>query len=173
MENLTNDTPLPKGVLDPPSYGTFSTPLRCHCSVFPVHKSMTEQTRSSFGGVQKFSGERVPWYVFLPPYVFIFPVFLKKEYQKSCPCSKMRMPQKSPELGASAAGCCDVFPCFSETGRIRFQRVRFQTPNSVSFLGLTEFRGANSVSSSQPIICVQTRTHRVFPRTHRVCPKTQ
>ena len=28
-----------------------------------------------------------------------------------------------------------------ETGRIRFRGVRFQTPNSVSFLGLTEFRG--------------------------------
>ena len=62
---------------------------------------------------------------------------------------------------------------FSETGRIRFRRVRFQTPNSVSFLGLTEFRGANSVSSSRPIICVPKRTHRVFRRTHRVCPKTQ
>ena len=32
----------------------------------------------------------------------------------------------------------------SETGRIRFRRVRFQAPNSVSFAGLTEFRGANS-----------------------------
>ena len=42
----------------------------------------------------------------------------------------------------------------SETGRIRFRGVRFQTPNSVSFLGLTEFRGANSVSSFQPIIYV-------------------
>ena len=42
----------------------------------------------------------------------------------------------------------------SETGRIRFRRVRFQTPNSVSFSGLTEFRGANLVSSFQPIICV-------------------
>ena len=61
----------------------------------------------------------------------------------------------------------------SETGRIRFRGVRFQTPNSVSFSGLTEFRGANSVSSSQPIICVPKRTHRVFRRTHRVCPKTQ
>ena len=61
----------------------------------------------------------------------------------------------------------------AETGRIQFRRVRFQTPNSVNFLGLTEFRGANSASSFQPIICVQTRTHRVFPRTHRVCPKTQ
>ena len=41
------------------------------------------------------------------------------------------------------------------------------------FFALTEFRGENSVSSSQPIICVPKRTHRVFPRTHRVCPKTQ
>ena len=61
----------------------------------------------------------------------------------------------------------------SETGRIRFRVVRFQTPNSVRFLGLTEFRGANSVSSSQPIICVPKRTHRVFRRTHRVCRETQ
>ena len=62
---------------------------------------------------------------------------------------------------------------YSETGRIRFRGVRFRTPNSVSFLGLTEFRGANSASSSQPIICVPKRTHRVFRRTHRVCPRTQ
>ena len=67
-----------------------------------------------------------------------------------------------------------VFPHFpSETGRIRFRRVRFQTPKSVSFLALTEFREENSVSSSQPIICVPRRTHRVFRRTHRACRKTQ
>ena len=41
------------------------------------------------------------------------------------------------------------------------------------FSGLTEFRGPNSVSSSQPIICVQTRTHRVSRRTHRVYRRTQ
>ena len=41
------------------------------------------------------------------------------------------------------------------------------------FLGLTEFRGANSVSSSQPIICVPKRTHRVCRRTHRVSRRTQ
>ena len=41
----------------------------------------------------------------------------------------------------------------------------------MSFSGLTEFRGANSASSSQPIICVQTRTHRVCCRTHRVLPE--
>ena len=62
-------TPLPKRGFGPPSHGTFSTPLRCQCSVFPVKKSTTEQTRSSFGGVQKFSEECVLWCVFLPPYV--------------------------------------------------------------------------------------------------------
>ena len=41
------------------------------------------------------------------------------------------------------------------------------------FLALTEFHGANSVSSSQPIICVPKRTHRVLLGTHQVCPKTQ
>ena len=35
-----------------------------------------------------------------------------------------------------------------------FSGPKFPPRNSVSFLGLTEFRGANSVSSSQPIICV-------------------
>ena len=60
----------------------------------------------------------------------------------------------------------------SETGRIRFRIVRFQTPSSVSVLG-SLFRGPNSVSSFRPIICVQTRTHRVSRRTHRVCRRTQ
>ena len=46
-------------------------------------------------------------------------------------------------------------------------------PNSVSFSGLTEFRGASSVSSFQPIICVQLRTHRVSGGTHRVSGRTQ
>ena len=50
----------------------------------------------------------------------------------------------------------------SETGRTRFRRARFQTPTSARFLALTEFWGESSVSSSQPIICVPKRTHRVF-----------
>ena len=61
----------------------------------------------------------------------------------------------------------------SERGRIRFRRVRFQTPSSVSFLGLTEFRGASSVSSCQPVVCGPKRTHRVSRRTHRACRRTQ
>ena len=115
-------TPLPKRGFGPPSYGTFSTPLRCQCSFSRGQKSTTKQTRSSFGGVQKFSGERVLWYVFLPPYV-------------------LHPPYHGP----------------------------IQTPNSVSFSALTEFRGESLVSSSQPTICVRKRTHRVFCRTHRVC----
>ena len=47
------------------------------------------------------------------------------------------------------------------------------TELSESF-GLTELRRENSVSSSQPIICVPKRTHQVlFWRTHRVCRRTQ
>ena len=40
-------------------------------------------------------------------------------------------------------------------------------------MALTEFRGENSVSSSQPIICGPERTHGVFRRTHRVSRRTQ
>ena len=47
-------------------------------------------------------------------------------------------------------------------GQIRLREVQFQTPSSVSFLRLTEFQGASSVSSPQSIVCVPKRTHRVF-----------
>ena len=85
VENLTNDTPPKKGFWTPRSYGTFSTPLRRQRSVFPVQKSTTEQTRSSFGGVQKFSGERILWYVFLPPY-FLHPPISRPKSQGSDIC---------------------------------------------------------------------------------------
>ena len=66
--------PSQKGVSEPPSFGTFSTPLRCRCFVFfPVKESTTGQTRSFFGWVQNFSGGRVLWYVLLPPYVLHTP----------------------------------------------------------------------------------------------------
>ena len=49
----------------------------------------------------------------------------------------------------------------AETRGVRegLRRVRLESPNSVSFLALTEFRGESSVSSSQLIICVTKRTH--------------
>ena len=56
-------------------------------------------------------------------------------------------------------------------GRIRFQRVRLQTPNSVSFLALTEFRGENSVSSSQPIICVPKANSLSFSQNSPSLPQ--
>ena len=60
----------------------------------------------------------------------------------------------------------------SETGPMRFRRVRFQTSISVSFfLGLTELRGEDSVSSFQAIICVPKRTHRVFAELTEFAPK--
>ena len=48
------DTPRKKGSC--PSSGSFSTLVGCHCSVFPVQKTTTEQTRSFLGGIQKLSG---------------------------------------------------------------------------------------------------------------------
>ena len=62
----------------------------------------------------------------------------------------------------------------SDTGQIRFQRAQFQTPSSVSFLALTEFRGEKAVSSVQlASICVPKRTHRALCRTYQVWRRTQ
>ena len=52
-------TPLPKRGFGPRLVRYVFHPLRCQCSVFPVQESATEQTRSSFGGVQNFSGGHV------------------------------------------------------------------------------------------------------------------
>ena len=49
--------------------------------------------------------------------------------------------------------------CFWKRPEIRFRGVRFQTPNSVSFSGLSEFRGANSVSSFKAYyLCVNANS---------------
>ena len=67
-------TPLPKRGFGPPLVRYVFHPPQVSVLCFPVQKSTTEQTRSSFGGVQKFLGERVLWYVFLPPYVLHPPI---------------------------------------------------------------------------------------------------
>ena len=84
-------TPLPKRGFGPPLVRYVFHPPQASVLCFPVQKSTTEQTRSSFGGVQKFSGERVLWYVFLPPYVLHPPISRPK--LKSSPCRK-RSPAK-------------------------------------------------------------------------------
>ena len=101
VENLTNDTPPKKGFWTPPLV-TFSTPLRCQCSFFfPVQKSTTERTRSSFGGVQKFPGERVLWYVFLPPY-FLHPPISRPNWEPLT-WQKLGFCAFSPEIGKKLA----------------------------------------------------------------------
>ena len=77
-------TPLPRRGFGHPLVRYVFHPLRCQCSVFPVQMSTTEQTRSSFGGVQKFPGERILWYVFLPPYVLHPPISWPKLPKEPC-----------------------------------------------------------------------------------------
>ena len=95
-------TPLPKRGFGPPSYGTFSTPLRCQCSVFPVQKSTTEQTRSSFGGVQKFSGERRSLVRFPPPIPLCTPPYHGPRFSRT----RFKVPklQCHAEGGATKGG---------------------------------------------------------------------
>ena len=67
-ENLTNDTPPKKWFWTPFVWYAFHPP-RASLLFFLVKKWKTDQTRRSFRGVQKFSGECVVRYVFLSPYV--------------------------------------------------------------------------------------------------------
>ena len=56
------------------------------------------------------------------------------------------------------------------TGRIRFRGARFQPPNSVSFSGLTEFRGSelSEFLSAYYLVCQSELAEFSFRRTHRV-----
>ena len=81
VENLMNDTPPKKGFWTPPLYGTFSTPLRCQCSVFPVQKSTTEQARSSFGRGPKIFG-RARSLVRFPPPIRFAPPHITAQFQE-------------------------------------------------------------------------------------------
>ena len=85
-------TPLPKKGFwpRPPSYGTFSTPLTCQCSIFPVQKSTTEQTRSSFGGGPKIFGRARSLVRFPPPIRFAPPPYHGPKYR--CWASKPAAP---------------------------------------------------------------------------------
>ena len=76
--NTSRMTPLPKRGFGPPSYGTFSTPLRCQCSVFPVQKSTTE---SAFSGT------------FSSPHTFCTPHITAQLGNKLLPkCAKLSKP---------------------------------------------------------------------------------
>ena len=70
--NLTNDTPPNKGFWTPPLVGCVFCPSQVSELCFScteIHDRADQKLFKSFGGVQKLSGERVLWYVFLPRYV--------------------------------------------------------------------------------------------------------
>ena len=119
------------------------------------------------------------------------PLDQKRLYSRDTLSTLPRLPPENALRTQRSDGLASVIAIFVETGTIasdypkHLVRLFFGNgPNTVSgstvsntelseFFGLPEFRGANSVSSFQPIICVQMRTHRVSGRTHRVCRRTQ
>ena len=66
---FTKDNPPRKGLGTSLVQYVFQPPRVSVLCFLPAQESTTQQTRRSFGGVQKFSGGCVLWYVFLPPYV--------------------------------------------------------------------------------------------------------
>ena len=75
VESLTNDTPSQKGVLDPPPRTVRFPPPHQVSALFCLYKNRRQsRPEAPFGGVQNFPGERVLWYVFLPPYVLHPPI---------------------------------------------------------------------------------------------------
>ena len=91
-------------------------------------------------------------------------------------------PQRPKESKTEAKASVNQPSLIGNTGRIRSligNRSNTVSESTVSNTELSEFfgphrvPGESSVSSSQPIICVLKRTHRVFCRTHRVRRRTQ
>ena len=102
-------TPLPKRGLGPPSYSTFSTPRRRQCSVFPVQKSTTEQTRSSFGE-SAFSG------TFSSPHTFCTPPYHGPIRGCQCEILELLGLKRGLFFKISSCGCCGSrgFQCANE-----------------------------------------------------------
>ena len=71
-ENLTNDTPPKRGFGPPPRTVCFPTPSGVSALFFLYRNP--RQSRPEALLVQKFPGDGVLWYVFLPPYVLHPPI---------------------------------------------------------------------------------------------------
>ena len=67
-------TPLPKRGFGPPSYGTFSTPLRCQCSVFLYKKIHDRADQKLFWRGPKIFGRARSLERFPPPIRFAPPI---------------------------------------------------------------------------------------------------
>ena len=83
-ENLTKDTPR-KRSFGPPFVWYVCHPTQVSLQYFSCKRSTTEQTRSSFGGVQTLSGECVLWCVFLP-HTFCSPPYHGLIFQSMADC---------------------------------------------------------------------------------------
>ena len=71
VENLTNDTPPPKGFWTPPRTVRFPSPSVLCFSCTRIHDRADQKL---FWRGPKIFGRRVLWYVFLPPYVLHPPI---------------------------------------------------------------------------------------------------
>ena len=67
VENLTNDTPPKKGFWTPPRTVRFPPPSSVSALFFLYKDPRQSRPEALLGGVQTFSGQRVLWYLFLPP----------------------------------------------------------------------------------------------------------
>ena len=131
--NLTNDTP-PKRGFGPPSHGTFSNPPQVSVLCFACTKSTTEQTRSSFGGVQKSFGRARSLVRFPPPIRFathpyhgpsfsVFSVGLLVEIAQNANNS-----QRISACLNQLLSLCDPGACNSFSKRARISQVPGVTP---------------------------------------------
>ena len=90
-ETLTNHT-LPKGVwtLRHLDSGAYPTPSCVAALFFPSKKPKTDQTKSHSGGVQKFSGGCIIWYVFLSSYFLRQPISRPRTLHANLMCTNRR-----------------------------------------------------------------------------------
>ena len=115
VENLTNDTPPKKGFWTPPHTVRFPPRSGVSALFFPVQKIEAQRRPEArlLGGVQKFSGERVLWYVFLPPYV-LHPAISRPNFRPG----KFKSMKNGCSLGCAKESSVRVWPvcaCYEKT----------------------------------------------------------
>ena len=69
VENLTNDTPPKNGFWTPPRTVRFPPPSGVSALFFLYQNPQQSRPEAFLEGSNNASGERVLWYVFLPPHV--------------------------------------------------------------------------------------------------------
>ena len=102
----------------PPRTVCFPPPSGVSALFFPYKNPRQSKTRSSFGGVQKFSGERVLSCVFLPAYVLHPPISRPKTQKTLLKCRTFSNFQGDGLLNITQGGpqmnFWRVIPCLAE-----------------------------------------------------------